>query len=237
MSFFKRIFKIGQSEAHSLADKLEDPIKMTEQGIRDLKRDLELAMQSLAQVKATAIRLKKDGDDQQLLAEDYERKAMILLQRAQKGELNAPEAERLATEALTRKEEAATRSASLLKDYASQQQMGDQLQGKVQKLKDTITRYDNELITLRARARTAESMHKINKQLSNVDASGTVAMLEKMKEKVNEQESLAEAYGQLADNTNSIDEEINKALGSPNAAKAADSLADLKKKMGLLPPQ
>jgi phage shock protein A len=39
----------------------------------------------------------------------------------------------------------------------------------------------------------------MNKQLSNIDSSGTMAMLERMKEKVDEQEALAEAYGDMAD--------------------------------------
>ena len=56
MSIFKRIFKIGQAETHSAIDKLEDPIKMTEQGIRDMKTDLEKSLQALAEVKAMAIR-------------------------------------------------------------------------------------------------------------------------------------------------------------------------------------
>jgi phage shock protein A len=38
MNVFKRLFKVGEAEAHSALDKLEDPIKMTEQGIRDLKK-------------------------------------------------------------------------------------------------------------------------------------------------------------------------------------------------------
>ena len=42
MNLFKRLFKLGQSEAHSAMDKLEDPIKMTEQGIRDMKKDLDV---------------------------------------------------------------------------------------------------------------------------------------------------------------------------------------------------
>ena len=33
-------------------DKLEDPIKMTEQGIRDMKKDLESSLKALAEVKA-----------------------------------------------------------------------------------------------------------------------------------------------------------------------------------------
>ncbi len=232
-SIFQRVFKVGQAQAHSVVDKLEDPIRMTEQGIRDLKRDLQQAMTALAQVKAIAIRLKKDADDQKKLAQDYERKAMLLLQKMQNSELDQAEAERLATEALSKKEEAVSRSTSLLTDHKQQQQMADQLQVKVEKLKQTTTRYENELVTLKARARTAASTRKINQQLANVDSSGTIAMLEKMKDKVQEEESLAEAYGDISDASLGIDEEIDKVLQEPSSAKASDSLAELKKKMGL----
>ena len=55
---FARLLRFGQSEAHSLVDQFEDPIKMTEQGIRDLKKDLTEAMQSLAQVKSIVVRMR-----------------------------------------------------------------------------------------------------------------------------------------------------------------------------------
>lgn len=230
---FQRIFKVGESQAHSVIDKLEDPIKMTEQGIRDLKKDLQQAMTALAQVKATAIRLKKDADDKKKLASDYERKAMLLLQKMQSGELDGAEAERLASEALTKKEQAMTDASKLQTDHKAQQQMSDQLQAKVQTLKQTVGKYENELVTLKARARTASSMRKINQQLSNVDSSGTISMLEKMKNKVEEEESLAEAYGDIQDVNLGVDAEIDKALESPASAQASDSLAALKKKMGI----
>jgi phage shock protein A len=233
MGLFQRIFKVGQSEAHSLVDKLEDPIKLTEQGIRDLKTDLQKAMTSLAQVKSIAIRHKKDADDQKKLASDYERKAMKLLQKLQEGDLDQGEADRLASEALIKKEDAMSRAQKLMTEHKQQQKMSDDLQGKVEKLKTTIQRYENELITLRARARTAESTRKINQQLSSLDSSSTIAMLEKMKDKVTEEESLAEAYGELSDTNASVDEEIDKALEAPSSAKTSDSLADLKKKMGI----
>ncbi|MEL6823751.1 MAG: PspA/IM30 family protein, partial [Calditrichota bacterium] len=102
MGIFSRIFKLFQSETHSVIDKLEDPIRMTEQGIRDLKKDLNGAMKSLAEVKAISIRMSKDGNDAKSLAKDYERKAMALLKRAQSGDLEVSEADRLATEALSR---------------------------------------------------------------------------------------------------------------------------------------
>ncbi|MEE2627864.1 MAG: PspA/IM30 family protein, partial [Candidatus Latescibacterota bacterium] len=54
---FERLFKTGQAEAHALVDKMEDPIKLSEQAIRDLKKDLHESTKALAEVKAIAIRL------------------------------------------------------------------------------------------------------------------------------------------------------------------------------------
>lgn len=232
-SIFSRIFKIGQSEAHSVVDQLEDPIKMTEQGIRDLKKNLQEAMTGLAQVKSVALRLKKDSDDQLRSAGEYERKAMLLLQKAQSGDMDQAQAENLATQALARKEEAGQRGTSLQTDYQGQQQAADGLQRKVEQLRRDVGRYENELVTLRARARTAASMKKVNKQLAGVDSSSTIAMLEKMKSKVDEDESLAAAYGELGQVETSLDAQLDRALLEPSQAQASDSLAALKAKMGI----
>ena len=232
-SIFRRMFKVAEANAHVALDNLEDPIKMTEQGIRDLKKNLQVAMVSLAQVKALAIRLKKEGEDNKKRAADYERKAMMILRRMEAGEVDAGEAERLATAALEKKDESLQQASRTVADHQTQQQMADQLQGKVEALKRQIGKYENDAITLKARARTASSMRKINQQLAGADASGTVAMLEKMKQKVTEEESLAEAYDQLADVGGDIDEDIDKALTSATPRVGSDSLAALKKKMGM----
>lgn len=226
------MFKVAQSQAHSAIDRFEDPIKMTEQGIRDLKGNLHEAMTNLAQVKAVAIRMRKDTEQQQLLASDYERKAMGLLQKMQAGELDSAEAERLAGEALSRKSEADGRALSLANDQERQDQMVNRLQTKVEKLRREIDRYENELITLRARAKTASSMKKVNQQLAGADASETIAMLEKMRDKVLEEESLAQAYGELTEVSLSVEQEIDKALAPPPSDQS-DALAALKKKMGI----
>ena len=82
MNIFRRLFRIGSAEANSLVDKLEDPIKMTEQGIRDLKSDLGKALEALAEVKALAIRARNDANSDTEKANDYESKAILLLKRA-----------------------------------------------------------------------------------------------------------------------------------------------------------
>jgi phage shock protein A len=226
------MFRMGKAEVNSTLDKFEDPIKMTEQGIKDLKKDLNSAMTSLAEVKGQTIRLKKQAEENRLAAEDYERKAMLLLQKSQGGDLDAGEADRLAGEALGRKEDAATRAQTLAHDAQQQETTGANLQSQVDKLRSTIASYDNDLITLRARAKTAAATKKINRQLAKVDSSGTVAMLERMKERVDEDESLAQAYGDLAGQPTSADDEIDRALAG-GGGSSDEKLAALKAKMGM----
>ena len=72
MSIFQRLFNVGKAEVHSAIDKFEDPIKMTEQGIRDLKKDLSSAMTSLAEVKGQAIRLRKQAEDNKKASADWD---------------------------------------------------------------------------------------------------------------------------------------------------------------------
>jgi phage shock protein A len=233
MSFFRRLFKVGQSNAHVIIDKIEDPIKMTEQGIRDLKNDLQESMTSLAEVKGIVIRTRKAAENQKKLAADYERKAMLLLQKAQNGSIELQDAERLATEALSKKEESANESIRLAQEAERHESMSNNLQANVNKIKSSIQSYENDLLTLKARAKTAASTKKINAQLAKVDSSGTIAMLEKMKTKVEEDESLAIAYGEIASIDKSVDDEINKALSSGHNVSASSQLLELKKKMGL----
>jgi phage shock protein A len=232
-SIFQRLFKTGKAEAHALVDKLEDPIKMSEQAVRDLKTDLQDSLRSLAEVKAISIRMGKEADDAKRLSADYERKAMLLLQQAQSGSLEEAEAERLAREALSRKEEAGERALSSAQQAQTQQGMVNKLQANCNDLKSKIASYENDLVMLKARAKTANATRKINERMAKVDSSGTVALLERMKEKVDEQESLAEAYGDMADASTSVDDEINKALAGSQKPKVDDSLAQLKAKMGL----
>ena len=230
---FQRLFKTGEAQAHALVDKLEDPIRMSDQAIRDLKKDLHQSLQSLAEVKSIGIRMNKDADDAKHLAQDYERKAMLLLQKAQSGELDASDADRLAGESLTRKEEAAARAIECGQQAAGQQDMVAKLHNNVNDLKSKIASYENDLLMLKARAKTADATRKINQRMANVDSGGTVALLERMKEKVGEEEALSQAYGEMGDAATSVDDEISKALASGSSVKAKDSLAELKAKMGM----
>jgi len=232
MNIFRRLSKIGQSEAHAVIDKLEDPIKLTEQGIRDMKEDLDKSLKSLAQIKAMAIRAKRDIENYQSKAEDYEQKAIQLLKNAQSGSIEAEEADRLATEALTRKEENAKHAAQSMAEKKRFDDSVNKMEANIKQLRSTIAKWDNELKTLKARVEVSSATKNINKQMAQIDSSNTMAMLERMKDKVNQQEALAESYGEIANEAKSVDEEINNALIESNGSKN-EELAKLKEKLGI----
>lgn len=232
MNFFRRLFKIGEAEANAAIDNMEDPIKMTEQGIRDMKSDLHKSLEALAQVKAMAIRSKNDSDAFLEKSEDYQKKAMLILKKAQNGDISSSESDRLAKEALIKKEENTQQYSRSKTEVEKFESSVAKLEKNVQEIKQSISKWENELKTLKARVKVASATKNINKQNAAIDSSSTVAMLERMKDKVHQEEALAEAYGEIANTSKSIDNELNEAIDLTNA-NAEDDLMKLKEQLGL----
>jgi len=231
MNFFKRLFKIGQAKANAAIEGMEDPIELTEQGIRDLKIDLEKSVESLAQVKALAIRAKNDIDEFTSKAEDYQQKAMLVLKKANNGELDSAEADELAKQALIKKEEVHKQIEATQSESKNLDESVSRLEANVQEIKNTIKKWENELRTLKARVKVSKATKNLNKQMAELDGSDTVAMLERMKEKVQQEEALAQAYKDLNDKWQDIDKKLNEVTDTAEQ-KATDNLAELKKQLG-----
>ena len=104
------------------------------------------------------------------------------------------------------------------------------MEDAIKRLKTNIAKWENEAKMLKARAKVSEATSNVNKQLAGIDSSDTVSMLEKMKEKVDQQEALAESYLEIADSNRTSDAEIDSALETASLDAASD-LAALKAKM------
>jgi phage shock protein A len=163
---------------------------------------------------------------------EYESKAVAILQKAQSGAIDATEADRLAQSALEKKEEFSKNLASSLGNQKKYEDSVAKLEAQIKKLKSNISNWENEAKILKARAKVSDATASVNKQLAGIDSNSTVAMLERMKEKVEQKEALSESYAEIASSNVSVDEEINNVLESSNA-NASDALAALKQKMAL----
>lgn len=233
MNIFKRLIRIGQAEIHSAVDKMEDPIRMTEQGIREMREDLDKALEALAQIKAAAIRTKNEKNKKETAAKDYETKAVLLMTKAQKEEITLEQAEKLAKEALTLRENLLKEATALGEEQLTHENSADEIHKNVEVLRFNITKWENELRTLKSRVKVSKATKEVNKQLAQIDSNSTISMLERMKEKVEEEEALAKAYGQIANETKNVDDEINKVLGTDNA-NVNTELDEIKRKLGMI---
>ncbi len=213
-------------------DKLEDPIKMADQGIRDLQEDLDKSIKALAGVKASCISAKRDYDKARQDAVDYENKAMTFLKAAEMGKMSQEEADKMATQCLEKKSQINQELPMLQKNYEKYQAAVEKLENSVKTLRAQIDKWKNEAKMLKARAKVSEATANVNKQLAGIDSSDTVAMLERMREKVDQQEALADSYLEISEQSQGVDRDIESALKQlGGSVEASSDLAALKAKM------
>lgn len=229
MNIFKRLLKIGQSEIHALVDKMEDPISMTEQGIRDLKEELATTTEQYAKAKAFQIRSENKIAENKEKTKQLEEKAMQILLKVNAGEITAEVANKLAKEALLQKKEFLEHTLTLQKQAEDHRRTLEEVAQNLEILQLNISKWEKELTTLRAKQKVSAASELANKQIANMDNNSTIDMLERLKAKVAEDASLADAYGEIAaqnaaDKFNQLDE-VTKVV--------AEELNELKKQIGL----
>ena len=227
MNIFKRLLTIGKAEIHSVIESFEDPINMTEEGIRDMKEQLGKSIEALAQLKALAIRKKNEAEKEEQTAGDYYNKAIVIIQKAEKGEVEAPEADRLAKEALKRQASSQENAGKLQEEHQKLHSDCEKMQTTINHLKSSISKWENELNTLKARVQVSEATKDINQKMTQMDTGSAVSLLEKLKDRVVQQETLAEAYSDISKSGKTIDEEID-AIVNNNDREAEEALNRLK---------
>lgn len=230
MNIFKRLYTIGQAEIKSVLENFEDPIKITEDGITEMKEQLAESVEALAQLKALSIRKKNETEVAEQAAKDYYTKAILLIQKSEKGEIEVSEADRLAKEALKQQSIAQEKAENLKIECEKLQEECEKMQANINHLKSGISKWENELRTLEARVQVSEATKDINKKMTQIDSNSAVSMLEKLKERVVQQEAMAEAYSDISKSGKSVDEEIDEIVKNIDG-EAENALQKLKESL------
>jgi phage shock protein A len=224
MSIFDRLFRIGAAEANAAVDKLEDPAKMADQILRELRANYQQAIQGEAEIKALALQHRASELQYRNSADDWEKKTNELLDRIESKQLDEAKGNELAAKAADAHQAAVT-EADQFKGMAEKEESAVAVMDlKIKQIKDQISDTENRAQLINSRAKTAEVSEKINKTLSNVDTDGLQATLNRMDAKASAQEFRAAAYAQLEDSTLSTEQEINKALGTGSSSSALDAI-------------
>ncbi|AIW40255.1 PspA/IM30 family protein [Paenibacillus polymyxa] len=217
MSIFKRLRDLTMSNINAIIDKAEDPIKMTDQYIRDMQEDLEDAEKAVAAQIAIEKRFKQQYEEQAVLVKKREEQAHTAA-KAQNVDL--------ARRALEEKKSAEQKMNEFKAGYEQNKAAADNLRGKLDEMRRQLTEMKNKRETLVARYNAAKAQTEINKAMNGFSSDTATAGLKRMEEKMLQAEARAEASNEMSSKEKSLDEEF-KELDKKSAVD--DELAALLK--------
>ncbi|QGG55772.1 PspA/IM30 family protein [Paenibacillus sp. B01] len=215
MSLFKRLRDLTLSNVYALIDKAEDPVKMTDQYIRDMASDLEEAEKAVAAQIALEKKFKKLLEEQEEL---LQRRLQLAHAAAEAGNVD------LARRALAEKQSAEAKRDEYRAAFETNKASADLLRDKLAQMQKQLGELKSKRESLVARAQAAKAQVEINRSMSGFGSDTAMAGLKRMEDKVLGLESQAEASNVLNDRAKSLDEEF-EALGRDK--KVEDELAAL----------
>ena len=222
MGLFSRLGTLIRSNINELINKAEDPEKMLNQVLVDMKAQLVEAKKQVAVAIADEKRLKKQYEQEAAKAAEWERKAMLAVKAGDDG---------LARAALQRKAEHDEVSETLRQQWEAQKQSVEQLKGALRGLDSKIEEAKRKRNILVSRQKRAEAQRTINETLSNINSTSAFDTFERMSDRVTQLEAEAEAASELGGALPEATLESQfKAL---EAGSVDDELDALKKKMAL----
>ncbi len=219
MSFFQRLFRIGKANANAALDKLEDPVKMIEQILRELDNDIAKVTAAVTTQMAVEKRFERELNEAIDIVEKRDQQARAAIA---KGE------EELARQALLDKKRHAEKRDQLQISYDNAKATSDKLRKQLQDMKNKVEEMKTQKSTLIAQAQAAQATKQITQTMSGVGSSNLVDSFSKMEEKIRQMHDEAEAAQQLADEGKSIDDQFNEMMKSSSASEVDDELAALK---------
>ncbi|MDR1025406.1 MAG: PspA/IM30 family protein [Treponema sp.] len=229
MGIFSRLKTLISANINHLINKAEKPEKMLNQLVIEMNEQLIQSKQAVAQAIADEKRLERDLNNQLGQAAEWERKAMLAVERGE---------DDLAKEALLRKQEYDNAALEYRKQWEAQKAAVTRLKEDLRGLSDKIEKAQRQKNLLIARAKRAEAQQKIQNTISTVSGNRSAFdAFDRMSQKVDELEAQADAAKELEDFSSNSDLEKRFAALEKSDGSADNLLADLKAKMKALPEQ
>ena len=228
MGIFSRLGTLIKSNLNDLISKAEDPEKMLNQILIDMKNQLVEAKKQVAVAIGDEKRLKKQWDEQIAHAKEWERKAMMAVHAGD---------DELAKEALNRQREHEELSQQFEQQWHLQKDAVDKLKDQLRVLNNKIEEAKRKKNILIARAKRAEAQKTIQATMQGLSDTSAFDTFERMADKVDAIEAEAEAgvelSGELSGDT--LEQKFKKLEGGKGGGVDLQ-LAELKAKMGLAAP-
>ena len=229
MGMFTKLSTVIKSNINDLISRAEDPEKMLNQIIIDMRDQLAKAKREVAAAIADERKLKKQLDDEAKQARDWEHRAMLAVKEGR---------DDLAKQALIRQQEHAERAQMIQQTWQEQAAETESLKGSLRQLNDKIEEAKRKRNLLIAKQKRAQAQRRIHETMSGLSDTSAFEAFNRMAEKIEEQERQSIAHAEVTEalGGDTLETEFVRleAGGASGGADVEDKLLALKSQMGLL---
>ena len=229
MSIFTKFSTMIKSNINDLISRAEDPEKMLNQIIIDMRDQLAKAKREVAAAIADERKLKAQLDDEVKQSRDWEHRAMLAVKEGR---------DDLAKQALIRQQEHAERARVIQQTWQAQAGETEKLKGSLRQLNDKIEEAKRKRNLLIAKQKRAQAQRRIHETMSGLSDTSAFEAFNRMSDKIEDEERKTSAYSEVTEalGGDSLEQDFLKleAGGDAGGAAVEDKLLALKSQMGLI---
>jgi phage shock protein A len=228
MGILDRLSQLLRSNINDLISRSEDPEKMLNQILVDMRSQLVKAKQQVAAAIADEKRLRDQADAEYRQAQDWEQKAMLAVKETR---------DDLAKQALVRHSEHFSHGQQLEQTWESHRVETEKLKASLRELNDKIEEAKRKKNLLIARQRRAQAQQRIHETMSSLSEKSAFEAFARMEERIETNERQLKASVEIEEEfTGDRLQQDFKLLEKNASSVAVDArLLELKQKMGVLP--
>ena len=227
MGIFTKLSTVFKSNINDLISRAENPEKMLNQIILDMRDQLAKAKREVAAAIADERKLKSQLDTEVKQARDWQHRAMLAVKEGR---------DDLAKQALLRQKEHTERGQVLQQTWEAQARETESLKGSLRQLNDKIEEAKRKRNLLIAKQKRAQAQRRIHETMSGLSDTSAFEAFNRMADKIEEEERRSVAHVEVTEalQGDTLESEFLKLEAGPGGAGVEDQLLALKQEMGLI---
>lgn len=227
MGIFERLSRLFRSNVNDFISSAEQPEKMLNQIITDMREQLVKAKQQVAAAIADEKRLQDQTVRELREAEEWEHRAMLAVKEGR---------DDLAKQALVRRSEHVSRGQQMQMTWEAHKQETDRLKDSLRGLNDNIEEANRKKTLLLAKQRRTEAQKRIHETMSSMSEKSAFEAFARMEEKIEQNERQIRASAEIDQEFSGdrLSNDFKQLEASAGEATADLQLLQLKQKMGVL---
>ena len=227
MSIFTKLSTVIKSNINDLISRSENPEKMLNQIILDMRDQLAKAKREVAAAIADERKLRASLDAEVKEVRQWEHRAVLAVKEGR---------DDMAKQALVRQQEHKERASTFDETWRTQAAEMEKLKGSLRQLNDKIEEAKRKRNLLVAKQRRAQAQRRIHETMSGLSNTSAFDAFERMADKVDEQEreSLAHQEVNEALGPGTLEDDFKALESGGDGGDVEDRLLSLKQEMGLI---